>query len=175
MRLAICFRRDAAVFRLVWMSESNAGLYLGVLGGRDDSHVSYHADGTRHFKIGSEYHNRFSDVALESHRGAKQIDHLSLSMTEEWFNAQSSYPGDQKTETIVLLDERLFRDKDTCALDVWLFDRASEAQFLEISGRSLEHMPAFSVVGEVIVSLDFFPNHKIALVLQSARIRDVKI
>ena len=66
MRISICFRRGSRIHRLVWLNESKAGIYLGVLGGQREFHVSYHQDGTRHAKFDSEYQNRFSDVPILS-------------------------------------------------------------------------------------------------------------
>ena len=125
MRIALCVRHEKTIFRLVWINESKAGIYIGTLGAQEDSHASYHQDGTRHTKIGYEYHNRFSDIPIASHTGFKQLGHYSLSLTKNWFNAKTIYTGDDKTESIVLLDQPLFYDRDTLALDVWMTDRAS--------------------------------------------------
>lgn len=170
MRIALCIRRQGQLFRLVWLNESKAGIYLGVLGAQEDSHVSYHQDGTRHMKIGADYHNRFSDVPISSHKGFKQLDHFSLSLTKNWFNSKTAYKGDEKTESLVLLDERLLYEKDTLALDVWLLDRASEQDALT---RDLIIDPTFNIVGELVSALDCFPGHKIVITLCSARIREV--
>ena len=175
MRISLCFRRDKQVYRLVWLNESKDGVYLGVLGGQREFHVSYHQDGTRHAKLGSEYHNRFSDVPITSHTGVKQVDHLSLSMTKEWFSAATAYPGDEKTETLILLDEGLFRGRDTLALDVWLLDRASDPELFSTIGKILVADEKFQVIAEMVAALDHFPDHKIAITLRSARIRAVEL
>lgn len=175
MRISLCFRRDDQIYRLVWLNESTNGIYLGVLGGREEFHVSYHQDGTRHAKLDSEYHNRFSDVPIASHTGVRQLDHLSLAMTKEWFSAATVYDGDEKTETLVLLDEGLFRKRDTLALDVWLLDRASEPELFSMVGRILAADKTFQVIAEAVVALDHFPSHKIALTLRTARIRAVEL
>ena len=173
MRIALCVRHEKTIFRLVWINESKAGIYIGTLGSNEDAHQSYHQDGTRHTKMGSEYHNRFSDVPIAQHTGFKQLGHFSLSLTKNWFNAKTIYTGDDKTESIVLLDQRLFYDRDTLALDVWMTDRASEQGLLKIVASSLETTPNFHAVAELVSSLEYFPNQKIALTLRSARVRDV--
>jgi hypothetical protein len=120
MRIALCVRYHQQVFRLVWINESTNGIYVGVLGAKQDNHVSYHQDGTRHVKLGSEYRNRFSETPITSHKDVKQLYHFSLPITKDLFNSKTTYTGDEKTESLVLLDERLLYDKDTLALDVWL-------------------------------------------------------
>ena len=175
MRIALCFRRNGNIYRLVLLTESTNGIYLVVFGGQQQSHISYHQDGTRHIRMDSEYHNRFSDVPIASHSGVRQIDHLSMSMTKEWFSAATAYPGDEKTETLVLLDEALFHERDTLAVDVWLLDRASEPQLFATIGKILTGDSTFHIVGEVVAALDHYPEHKLALTLRSARVRGVDL
>ncbi len=174
MRIALCIRYQQQMFRLIWINESKNGIYVGVLGAQQDSHVSYHQDGTRHVRLGSEYHNRFSDTPIASHKDVKQLDHFSLSLTKNWFNSKTAYAGDEKTESLVLLDERLLYNKDTLALDVWLLDRASELKLLDTVARLIASDPSFQVVAELVSALDNFPDHKIALTLRSARVREIE-
>lgn len=173
MRVALCVRHEKTIFRLVWINESRAGIYLGVLGTEQDSHISYHQDGTRHTKIGADHHNRFSDIPISSHVSFKQLDHLSLSLTKNWFNPRTIYNGDEKTEVTVLLDQRLLYGRDTLALDVWMTDRASEQKLLDAIAKHLVTRPDFQVVAEFVFALEYFPNQKIALTLCSSRVRDV--
>ncbi len=175
MRIALCTRHGSSIYRLVWVGESKAGIYVGVLGAQEDSHASYHTDGTRHVRIGSEYHNRFADTPIKKFKGFRQLDHFSLSLTKNWFNAKTLYAGDEKTESVVLLDEKLLQDKDTLALDVWLTDRKSEQDLLAVTAKGPASDPKFTLVGEFVASLENFPDHKVALGLCSARVRDVPV
>src|SRR5207253_7646488 len=102
-----------------------------------EAHVSYHQDGNRHVKLGNDYHNRFSDTPIAAHKGPKQLGHLSLPLNKESFKPKMAYSGDAKTESLLLLDERLLWNKDTLALDLWLLDRASETELLDIVARVL--------------------------------------
>ena len=171
MRISVCFRRDSQIYRLVWITESRAGIYLGLLGGQQEFHVSYHHDGTRHAKVGSEYHNRFSDAPIAAFVGFKQLDHVSLSMSPEWFSAATVYAGDEKTETLFVVDESLFKGRDTCAVDAWLCDRLSEPRLLDAIGLMLSSEPSFQIATEAFVALDNFPNHKFGVTLRTAKIR----
>lgn len=94
---------------------------------------------------------------------------------ERIFSAATAYPGDEKTETLILLDEGLFRGRDTLALDVWLLDRASEPELFSTIGRILVADEKFQVIAEMVAALDHFPDHKIAITLRSARIRAVEL
>lgn len=174
MRSSICFRRDRRIYRLVWITESRNGIYVGLLGGQQEFHVSYHQDGTRHAKVGSEYQNRFSDTPIAAYAGFKQLDHISLSMSPEWFGAATEYAGDEKTETVFVLDESLFRACDTCAVDVWLCERSSETGLLDAIGRMLSSEPSFQIATEAFIALDNFPNHKLGVTLRTAKIRQLE-
>jgi hypothetical protein len=171
MRIALCFRRSDNIHRLIWITESRNGIYLGFQGAKQEFHISYHQDGRRHAKVGSDYHNRFNDVQIASHKGVRQLHHVSLSITKKWFTAETAYSGDNKTETLFLLDEALFRNQDMLALDIWLIDRASEQELFGTVGRLIKSDPAFKIITEIVASLDSFPEQKIALTLRSARIR----
>jgi hypothetical protein len=173
VRISICFRWNSQIYRLVWITESRDGVYLGLLGGQEEFHVSYHQDGTRHSKIGSEYHNRFSDAPIAAFTGFKLLDHVSLSMSPEWFTAATAYAGDEKTETLFVLDESLFRNRDTCMVDVWLCDRPSERSLLEAIGRTVSGEASFHIASETLLALDNFPNHKLGVTLRMAKIRQI--
>jgi len=173
MHIALCVRYRKAVYRLIWLTESKAGFYVGLLGAEEDTHASYHQDGTRHTKIGTDHHNRFSDTPINTFAGFNQLDHFSLSLTKNWFNSKTEYLGDMRTESIVLIDERMLINKDTLVLDVWLTDRGSEMSLLQTIQTHLISDPKFSVVGQFVLALVHFPGHKVALTLRSARIRDI--
>ena len=175
MRIALCFRRSDNIHRLIWITESKNGIYLGIQGAKQEFHISYHQDGTRHAKVGSDYHNRFNDVQIASHKGVRQLHHVSLPITKAWFTTETAYSGDNKTESLFLLDEALFRDRDTLALDVWLLDRSSERELFGTVGKLINSDPAFQIITEIVASLDGFPEQKIALTLRSARIRKVEL
>jgi hypothetical protein len=175
MRIALCFRRNDNIHRLVWITESKNGIYLGIQGAKQEVHISYHQDGTRHAKLGTDYHNGFSDVQIASHKGVRQLYHVSLPITKAWFTTGTAYSGDNKTESLFLLDEVLFRDRDTLALDVWLLDRSSERELFGTVGKLINSDPAFQIITEIVASLDGFPEQKIALTLRSARIRKVEL
>ena len=168
MRIAICVRHQASIYRLVWLNEDKGGIYLGA---REDSHVSYHADGTRHVKMGIEYHNRFTDAPIASFTGFKQLDHFALSLTKEWFNPKTLYPGDRRTESSILVDESLLSGKDSLALDTWLTDRSSEQELLATIAHHVLPLAGFVVVSEFGSSLEHFPEHKLFLILRAARYR----
>ncbi len=167
MRIAVCFRRNGRVYRLVWVNEDKGGIYLGHLGGQTEAHWSYHRDGRTHTKYGSEYVNQNNEIRIDDWRGVRQLCNSYLPLTENWFSAATAYNGDSKTETVLLVDDKSFSNDRFCSLDLWLIDRQSEAKLFDIVGKFMSSEPQFTIVAEVVTSLEHFPNHKVALTLRA--------
>lgn len=167
MRIAVCFRRNGRVYRLVWVNEDKGGIYLGHLGGQTESHWSYHRDGRTHTKYGSEYVNQSDGIPIDDWRGVRQLCNSYMPLTDNWFSAATAYDGDSKTETVLLVDETSFSHGRFCSLDLWLIDRQSEAALFELVGRHMSSEPQLTIVAEVVASLDHFPNHKVGLTLRA--------
>src|SRR3989442_9081181 len=128
MRIAVCFRRSGQVYRLVWVNEDKGGIYLGYLGVQAEAHWSYHRDGRSHTKIGSEYYNQSDGIPIEDWKGVRQLSNTYMPLSSNWFSAARVYGGDNKTETVLLVDETSFSGGRFCSLDLWLIDRDSEAE-----------------------------------------------
>jgi hypothetical protein len=129
-------------------------------------HSSYHKDGRRHTKIGDETVHPSADIPIADWRGVRQLQNMSLSVSDDWLNSATEYSGDSKSETIVIVDEHSFTNVRRCSLDVWLFDRDSEAALLTQLGAA-HWSDRFRLVAEIVVALDHFPGHKLALTLRS--------
>ena len=167
MRISVCFRRSGQVYRLVWVNEDRNGVYLGFLGAQTESHWSYHRDGRTHSKLGEDYVNQNNSIPIEDWKGVRQLFNAYMPLTGNWFSAATTYEGDKKTETVLLVDERSFSDDRFCSLDLWLIDRDSEAALFARVGEHLSSDPKYTIVAEIVSALDHFPNHKIALTLRS--------
>lgn len=167
MRIALCFRRGKSLYRLIWLNESGQGLYYGFLGAIEETHQSYHVDGTRHTKIGTEYHPAGKGVPISDWRGVLQLAHVSMSLSKEWLSSATAYVGDGKTETVVILDESHFLGGRSCNLDFWLLDRASEPKLYDLLAAHVAGQSDFNILADVVVSLDCFPDHKVAITFRA--------
>jgi len=171
MRISICIRRKTGTFRLVWVNESKTGVYLGNVGGTEESHVSYHQDGNRHFKVGDEYHGEFRDEPIVSFLGLKQLLHASMPITDQWFTESTKFAPDNKTHSVILVDEMRLIGFDTIAIDLFLLHRSAESEFVTELGKTVDGRAHFELNVATIVALDNFPEHKIGLALWAARTR----
>src|SRR5260221_5380491 len=135
MRGSICVERGGCLYRLVWLSESRAGLYYGQLGSDRDHHVSYHTDGIRHFRSGDSTYHEFLDVALAESRGIRQLLSANVALSLEWLNATTSYVASRVGETRVVLPEEQLVDCDSLLIDHYLMDQPSEGDFRAFAAR----------------------------------------
>lgn len=163
MRSSICFRKSGAVHRLLWINESKAGIYLGHAGLREDFHVSYHQDGTRHFRMGDERVCGFKAAPIHTHEGVTHVTHGTIPLSGKWFTSANSFAIDEKTNNTIILDDSIFTGMNSLAYDFWLIGRSSEAQFVEIVGRMRNHRSPSRLIVESIAALDMFPSQKCGL------------
>ena len=171
MKISFCLRRAQKTIRIAWFNESSQGIYLGLMGLPQEVHLSYHTDGTRHRKVDDKYEQRFLDAPISEHTGIKQLQHISMPISDAWLSSIDAYPGDKSSELIHILDEALLSGMDTLALDLYLFDRPSERDLLAMLDRVSRSDKEFRVASEDIISLNNFPQQKIAILLRTAKIR----
>jgi hypothetical protein len=65
MRAFICTNLGKKLYKIVWINEDSAGVYVGLYGKEGGTHFSYHVDGTKHFKRASD----MKTPLLQSQRG----------------------------------------------------------------------------------------------------------
>jgi hypothetical protein len=151
----------------VWVNEDKGETTLGTLVVKLSRTGRITSDGRTHTKYGSEYVNQSDGIPIDDWRGVRQLCNSYMPLTENWFSAATAYDGDNKTETVLLVDERSFSNERFCSLDLWLIDRQSEAALFDRVGKHMSSEPQFTIVAEVVASLDHFPNHKLALTLRA--------
>lgn len=169
MKASVCFRHDGVVRRLIFVNESKDGVYVGHLMCGANFHASYHTDGRRHFKDkGKLLGEPWSDRPIDEVKGITQVLHQSISLALPELSVQPPYEGDNGTETVVMLHDHLLEgEQRRFSLDVWLFDRASEPSYYEaVCGMRSDHLVKLA---DFVVSLEHFPNHKVALSFSARR------
>ena len=161
MRVFVCLKVSGETHRVLWLSESKSGIYVGVFNDTVDLHFSYHQDGTRHSRIAKEHHQRWKDVPLHLHSGVRQMLHNSISLKSLQAHRWPTHAPTTRDETI-LLDESQFVGNDSLAVDVWLADSASE-QELRHSAQTAHLRAGFLAVSSSIWELDNFANLRLAI------------
>lgn len=159
MRVIVGLKQGDECFRLLWISESRSGIYIGHFTGVVDVHSSYHQDGTRHSRIAKSHHQRWKDVPLKSHSGVKQLLHISIS-TKAPHDRWPSVASDR--DELLVLNGAQFADYDTLAVDAWLSDAGSEST-LERRAAYTHHHLGFHHISLSTWHLSHFPNFLFAL------------
>lgn len=169
MRLTIGTRFETRFYRLIWITESKSGCYIGLFGA-EDMHLSYHADGTKHFRKGrsSPIEQHRSDP-IDRLNDCRDILHTGIPITGAWFSERTEFRSDAKTVAVQLLDSRLFEGYDTLTVDVFLMHRDAEQTFLERVIALEKARPNHQLVLTDVFALDEFPAHKLGLLLSAAR------
>lgn len=168
MRVSICFRHHGIVRRLAVVTESRDGVYACHMTMNGfECHSSYHTDGTRHLKAnGKVVGDKVSGQPISSLQGVAQIIHSTVSLAHPSLEDQPAYKGDQGTETVVMLHDHLLEsEQQRFALDVWLFDAASEAAFYE-SVCGIETTGLARIL-DMTFSLARFPGHMVGISLRA--------
>lgn len=151
------------------MNESRWGIYACFFMGQVEFHSSYHTDGTSHLRSqGVQAGPSVMNDPINEVRGVAQVVHASISLGLPELDLPDVYDGDKRTESVVVLHDHLFSDEQSRFwLDVWVFDRASEADFYK-NVCSTRH-GGLSRVVDMATNLDHFPNHKVGISIRSRK------
>jgi hypothetical protein len=154
MRVIVGFEAPPESFRVMWLSESRSGIYVGQFMGAVDIHASYHRDGTRHTRIGKSHHQRWKDVPLSSFSGVKQLQHGSIPI--QGISHRCPRVPSVRDE-LITLDSSQFIGYDTLAVDFWLSDADSGSKLNHVAEHA--HLDTgFHHISYSSWTLSSFPN-----------------
>jgi hypothetical protein len=125
MKTAICWRDNARVSRLLWLSESRGGLYYGIFNSAVDVHQSYHTDGVRHTRIGKAHHQRFVDLPLANHKGTRQLTHQGLGPLSPGAASWPKHESSHAFDSVEIIDRSALIGAERLAVEIWLSDHDS--------------------------------------------------
>jgi hypothetical protein len=169
MRSYICISHEGTPFKLVWVNEDSKGVYLGLYGSVQGTHFSYHADGTKHFKLPD------SPTPQQQHKGIpiSSIDPfqqiifqaIPLLPSTMYIAGHVYQKEDQASSTAVFLDGSIFTDK-TLAIDAHLINRTKEQDFIKFV-YSRPDKDIYKVIACNVFTLTNFLTHKIGIIILS--------
>jgi hypothetical protein len=170
VKTAICLREGDKVFRLLWLSESKAGVYIGIFSDTVDVHQSYHTDGTRHTRIGATHVQRWKDVPLASYSGFKQLAHLGFSAPTAI--SQQSWPSHRSNsawDSVETIGVSAFERDEHLAIDVWLGDQDSLDGMNQYLVRRSQSLPSLRDIITNTFKIANFPGLWITTAIQGRR------
>ena len=169
MKIVACVRNGQALQKLVWFNESKGGVYLGVFARELDVHLSYHRDGRKHTKIGTDYIQRTQDTPLESFSGAKHLSHQAISIDGRSDSFWPRHAAFKTWDVTLVFDESQLLDSEWLALDFWLFE---SKLFFEIDSQLRElgsRYANFRLLTTYYHQLVAYPNLSMGIVFRAAR------
>ena len=164
MRYYICWKYGQNIYRLTWINESKAGIYVGVFGSEADFHTSYHADGKKHFATRrgrTKQHMSDSQFpALNDVEKFQQIVSSTMPLVERWRRPVDKFISKKKTD-LIILSEDLLKNFSHLSTNVMVFNKDAEEAFLAEILTSNEHI---QIITSHISNLTHYPNHKLAVI-----------
>ena len=166
MRYFVCHKFQDNIYRQLWITESKSGIFIGVFGTTEDRHLSYHANGTKHFafhKAGRREHSLPSQhPPISDIEKFAIIGSINTPLVERWRGFANIFSSNRETD-IILLDEHL--DYNHLVVDVAILNKNAEQIFLSqvnpYDSTSTEQSPKLIICH--LGNMDHFPNHKLAV------------
>jgi len=170
LRLNICVRTTHATYRLAWITESKAGIYIGLPATTEEYHGSYHKDGMRHTRIGERLFDRYKDVELHAIQGVRKLEHIRLPLTKNWFPHKTLYTKNPALNSDLLLGEEMLAGMDTLSIDLWLSDITSTAKMQEDIDFHFNVSPDLPEVARGKYQLHCYQQHQIAVGIGAGKV-----
>lgn len=171
MRTCICVNYEGRAYKLVWINEDSKGIYLGWYGAVAGMHVSYHSDGSKHFRQpdSSIPHPPHDGTAIADIDRFVQVGFQAIPLYQDMLSiAGFEYrQEDKKSSNVIILPHSQFAG-GTLALDAYILHREKEAEFVDFAFSRQSGLP-YDFVALHLFSLFYFPNHKVGLVILSGK------
>jgi hypothetical protein len=164
VRACICYRKEGSLYRAVWFTESNTGLYLGYYGSKTEHHHSFHADGRRHLRTrnGKDLLPKAKDMAIKDIHGCRQLLNVSLPLAGLESHTDK-FRANERGDVVGMLDAPTGRDR--VSMDYCLLHRSEEVEFLANLGRPSPMFPFQTLLLCMTIALEHFPKHKVSFVV----------
>jgi len=173
MRAFVCTDFENERRNLVWLTEYNTGVSVGLYDGDADPHATYHTDGTFHHKVRSRG-TRFcisgsqSKPPLSKIPEEEQLLNTCVFYSKDIMSRHTKFKPDPRTSVVVVLPHSLFLGNNAIALNSSIINRTHEEVFIQHAYDS-HRDGSFKLVAIHVFALDLFPNHKVGLVVYTGK------
>ena len=171
MRFYICVNHEDRIYKFVWVNEDSQGVYLGMYGSFQGTHFSYHADGTKHFKLytPSVPSQGFKGTPINQIETRQQMlfEVLDLSSWTPTDMGSEYEKEDRASSAAIFLDRAIFSDR-TLAIDAYIFNRAQEQEYVNFV-YSAAYNGKYKVLMCSIFALGHFLQHKVGVLFLSGQ------
>ena len=172
MRAIICTDYLGHLRKLIWITEHKSGIFAGICESEMDPHASYHADGTYHLKI---VHCGKKTTLLPEKKPPlvsltvkQQLLGTATFYAEDTMNRLPIFTPDGRANSMVILSQSVFSNIRCAAFNSYIIHRNHETDFLKETYIDYEN-DSFILVAVNVFGLDFFPNHKVGMIVYKGR------
>ncbi|MBZ5637044.1 MAG: hypothetical protein LAO55_28300 [Acidobacteriia bacterium] len=173
MRAIICTDYSGHLRKLIWLTENKTGISAGICEPATNPHATYHIDGTYHHKLT----HRGRTVKMSTPE--KRAPLVSITAKQQLLGTAAFYADDTMTrlprfapdgraDTIVVLGQSVFSDIRCAAFNSYILHRNHESAFLGDAYSNYED-GSFTLVAVNVFGLEFFPDHKVGLIMYKGR------
>ncbi len=169
MRANICVFYHHTAYKIVWVNEDARGVYIGFFGVFRGSHLSYHRDGTRHWKWAPskatvlETSTMTPDKMCPIHEIRKPAHLITnvIPVSESNVSAAASlYKPDAAGTTGVFLSAQALLGEQQLSVDSYLVHQSHEEDAVKLLWSQDNDSPAPSLLTFDSFRLDEFPEHR---------------
>ncbi len=172
MRALICTNYSGHLRKLIWVTENKTGVFAGICESETDPHASYHADGTYHHKLvhRGEKMTIFPQKKpqLASIPSKEQLLGTAAFYAEDTMSRLPLFTPDGRANSMVILSQSVFSNIRCAAFNSYILHRDHETDFLNETYSHYEN-DSFMLVTVNVFGLEFFPNHKVGMIVYKGR------
>ena len=173
MRAIICTDYAGHLRKLIWLTENKTGISAGICEPDTNPHATYHVDGTYHHKFTHrgrtvKMSTPEKRVPLASITAKQQLLGTAAFYAEDTMTRLPRFAPDGRADTIVVLGQSVFSNIRCAAFNSYILHRNHESAFLGDAYSNYED-GSFTLVAVNVFSLEFFPDHKVGLIMYKGR------
>lgn len=172
MRAIICTDFVEHLRKLIWITEYETGVSVGMYDSHANPHATYHMDGSYHCKITAKNHPlKFASEKkppIAEITAEEPLLGMATFYVEDIMNRLPLYTPDDRADSTVFLGQSVFSNIRVAAFNAYIIHRNHEITFLEKVYPKYDN-EAFMLVTVNLFGLDLFPDHKVGLLVYKGR------
>jgi hypothetical protein len=155
------------------MTENKTGISAGICEPETNPHATYHVDGTYHHKLAVrgrtvKISTPEKKTPLVSITSKQQLLGTAAFYADDTMTRLPRFTRDRRANTIIVLGQSVFSNIRCAAFNSYILHRNHESAFLRDAYSAYEDR-SFTLVAVNVFGLDFFPDHKVGMIIYKGR------
>jgi hypothetical protein len=172
MRAVILSEIDGKLKKIVWVKESEGGVYMFFSGILGKNHRSYHKDGTVHTKIGSNYFPLDKGTPIQDIAGFVNLHNYVIPLEKVNEFIANDYKSIKDVDTIVYVNPEIIKLKRILSIILYIVKKGAEKECLSHLQKSYKesykepkNLLRFEVLSANFFKLEKFPGYLLGIIL----------